>query len=81
MCFGYLSGHFGPSVKFLAPQRCRDRTVLNDYCAPVLGKCLRKSGVLPSISADAACGMVSGTLASGAGVMLSGGEVRIDLCC
>ena len=36
-------------------------------------------GVLPSMSADVACGMVSGTLASGTSVMLSGGEVRIDL--
>ena len=31
------------------------------------------------MSADVDCGMVSGTLASGAGVMLSGDEVRIDL--
>ena len=67
------------SVKFLAPQWCRDRTVVTDYCAPVLGEGLRESGVLPSISAEAACGMVSGTLASVAGVMLSEGEVRIDI--
>ena len=69
----------GPSVKFLAPQGCRDRIVLNDYCAPDLGKGIRESGILPSISADAACGMVSGILASVAGVMLTEGEVRIDI--
>ena len=77
MCLTDISGDIdsGLSVKFLAPQWCRDRTVLNDYCAPDLGKGLRESGVRPSISADAACGMVSGTLASVAGVMLSEGEV------
>ena len=69
----------GPNVSFLVPQRCRGRTVLSEYCAPDLEKCLGESGILPSVSADVACSMVSGTLASGADVMLSGGEVRIDL--
>ena len=81
MCLSDISADIdsGPNVSFLAPQQCRDRTVLNDYCAPDLGECLRESGVLPTVSADVTCGMVSGTLTSGAGVMLSGGEVRIDL--
>ena len=74
-----VDSDFCPSVKLLVPQGCQDRTVLNDYCAPVLRKGLRESRVLPSISADAACGMVSGILASVAGVMLSEGEVRIDI--
>ena len=81
MCLTDISADIdsGPSMKFLAPQWCRDRTVLNDYCAPDLGKGLQESGVLPSISADAVCTMVCGILASVAGVMLTEGEVRIDI--
>ena len=52
--------------------------VLHDYCTPDLGKYLQESGVLPFMSADVACGMYSGTLASGTGVVLSEGEVWID---
>ena len=79
LCLSDILADFdsGAKVSFLAPQRCRGRTILNDYCAPDIGECLQGSRVLPSVSADVACGMVSGTLASG--VMLSGGEVRIDL--